>query len=45
MVGELKSSLDDLDKAESKNKDLKKDLSDVDECINIFREKIKKSMD
>lgn len=39
---ELKSSLDDLDKAKYENRDLKKDLSDTNECINILRDKLKK---
>lgn len=43
MEGELKSVLDDLDKVEFKNRELKENLKDVDECIKKFREKLKKA--
>lgn len=45
MEGEIKFSLDDLDEVESQYKYFKNDLSVVDECIKILREKLKKSID
>lgn len=41
--GELKSTLNDLDKVEYENKDLKENIKDADESIKKLREKLKKA--
>lgn len=43
--GELQNTLEDLDKVETENRDLKENLEDVNKCVQKLKEQLKKFKD